>query len=599
MVFGISSVVRLWKIGNEATEERFRNARILFPSIETPDVAVDTDLTGFFNQQENRQYVVGPDALYAQYWQGTHVKRDTASVDALLIAATKIMAERGGVFSATDNPPAVTLVKQWNRKNQPASPWSRIILTAADIALEYVAVNPALLGATGNGEKLLAAYATSLSRVLPDDGRLGPKERFGERLLSVFLRAGLSTVNEHPQWVVAEDHVAELINASVTPLLANWESDPTKQLKWQDISDSFMGPAASAAMQTLAKHQTEFLGGRYDPDHALGAVTQAFFVKAAEQRLSDIPSKERLLGLYGAVLAVAAKRPQLFLGDAQTDRDRLNQELFTEVLEVLKGSEAPFDREVGTALAGVVLDAAAARAALTAQSGDAWRKAALEILGLFTTNLSASLKANEKLHEVFSGEQFAELGRIALSRFAAVPTMVLGSDNATLEAVLKAIAVAMIADEHLLLSADDWLEIVAVAAEEAAANPARLFRLDPNNPSELLVAQLIGMVLDAAGEAARDPNSGSNAVLYGKTLREVIVVVLRVSSGNPGAIRAHIAKVETVIKKLNALIASNPQRLGSKEWLRLFRTLLPAALEGRELPGLDLARAEELLKGVL
>jgi len=305
------------------------------------------------------------------------------------------------------------------------------------------------------------------------------------------------------------------------------------------------------------------------------------------------------LGLYGALLDVAAKRPQLFLGDARADADKVTHKLFTEVLGLLKGSDPPFDREVGTALAGVVLNAAAARAALLAQSEDEWRKTALEILAIFTTNLSATLRANEKLKEVFSGGQVTELGRILVSRLAAAPAMVLGSDTAALESVLKAITAPMAADQHVLLSGDDWLEIVAVAAEEAAANPARLFTLNPSDPSKVLAGQLIGVVLNAASEAARDPNTGSTAILHGKTLREAIVVMLRAASGKPDAIRMHMAKVEALVKELNELIAGNAQRLGSKEWLHLFRILLPSALEGHELPSLDLAGAEELLKGGL
>ncbi|MEJ2308455.1 MAG: hypothetical protein P8Z31_07755 [Gammaproteobacteria bacterium] len=600
IVFGIRSVVRLWTVSNAALEERARNAEILFPWIETPEVDIRTKLTGFFNRQENRGYVFGAEAPYAEYWDNTKVRSDPTSVDAMLIAAARIKAEQGGKFSSdTEREVSVTLVKQWSHKDRPASPLSQIVLTAADIVLEYVSTNPSLLGLKGNGEKLLAAYATNLGQVLPDDGKLGPRERFGERLLGVFLRAGLSTVNEHPEWVVTEDHVAELIHASTDPLLAKWESDPTKQLKWQDISETMMGPAASAAMQTLAKHQTEFLGGRLDPGRALGAVTRALFVKAAEQRLSDIPGKERLLGLYGAILDVAAKHPRLFLGDDQTDRDALNHKLFTEVLEALEGLEAPFDREVGSALAGVALEAAAARATLLGQTGDEWHKAGQEILGLVTSNLGAGLKGNEKLSDVLSGETLTQLGRILLSRLADAATIIPGHDNLALEAILKTVSAAMISDEHLLLMADDWLEIVTVAVEEAMANPERLFKLAPHNPAGVLAGQLIGMVLHAASDAARDPNTGSCSVLYGKTLRDVIIEILRAGSGNPDSIRTHIAKIEDVVRKLNELVGDNSQNFGSKEWLRLFRVLLPSALEGRELPGLDIARAEELLRGVL
>jgi hypothetical protein len=360
-----------------------------------------------------------------------------------------------------------------------------------------------------------------------------------------------------------------------------------------------MSSAASAAMQTLAKHQGAYLGQRLDLDQALGAVTQALFLTAAEQRLSDVSSKERLLGLYTAVLTVAAQHPQLFLGDGQTAGDELNRKLFAEVLTLLQRSPPPFDREAGIALASLALDAAAAQAARLGQRNDQWRRAGLQTLGLLTKGLSDSLQANAKLRAALSGVQLTEIGRLLLTRVADTPVMALGADNPALEGLLEAVTRAMIADQNLLLSGDDWLQIVGVAAEEAATNPARLFALDPNDRSKVLAGELMRVVLSGASETLQSQSLGSAAVLYGKTLREAIIILLHAGAGNPQAVRANVVKIKALIEKLNELVAVNAQRLGSKEWLRLFRILLPAALEGRDLPALDLGRVEELLKGVL
>lgn len=124
---------------------------------------------------------MGAGAIYAEYQDNTAPKRDASSQDALFTAATKITAERGGDLNQTLVPAAAILARQWDKKAGLFSPWARIILTAGDVALDYVAASPSILRGNGNGEKMIAAYARNLSDLLPDDGEFGVKEVFMQR----------------------------------------------------------------------------------------------------------------------------------------------------------------------------------------------------------------------------------------------------------------------------------------------------------------------------------------------------------------------------------------------------------------------------------
>jgi len=599
IIFGIQSVVRLGRMSSDALEQQARDDKAIFPEIKKPEFNKMVFVNGFFNKDENTKYVTGVNAPYREYWEGTASKRDANSLDALFTAANKITAERGGNLNQSLAPSAAVLVKQWDHKSEPLSPWARVILTAGDIALEYVAINPTILGGNGNGEKLIIAYAMNLSALLQDNGKFGFKEGFAQRLSAMFLRAGLKTINDHPEWVVSEEHAVTLIANTVKPLVDALPTDITSQLKWQELADALMGPVASAALQTVANHQTAFLGSDFAPEKAVGVVTRALFLEAAKDGLGDEFTKEGLLGLYTAALGVAAEQPLLFLGDGSDPEDKFTQELFTTFMTILKDSPPPFDKEVGVALIGASLEAVGSNAHRFTGEGKPWEQAAADIVKSLTTNLSSAITINKNIKNVFSKSQLTEFGRIVLMHVVQTPRMLLGTKNAAWDGVIVAIANAMKVDDKLLLTGDDWLQIVSVASEEAAANPARLFKLDVNNPDSVLAGELISTVLKSASKILLTPDLSARTVLYGKTLRESIIVTLRATSGNPEAAHASISKIDDLVTELNTFVARNSERYGNKEWMRLFRVLLSNVLDGRSTPVLDTDKVEELLKGGL
>ena len=231
-IFAINSLVRLGQTGIDAFEEAARNEAILFPALVGIELNTETRLTEFFNSPENRAYVRDADAPYKDYWvfdgQNSMPKSDIRSIDALLIAATRIAASRGRTYVSTNAGPAGVLVKTWNEGQGPLSPVARIALVGADIVLEYVGNNPGIIGG-GNGAKLISAYATTLSKSLPDDGKLSQKDKFKEAITGTMLRAGFDTLSKHADWVASEDHLVKLIESTVEPLLSAFPVETDSQ----------------------------------------------------------------------------------------------------------------------------------------------------------------------------------------------------------------------------------------------------------------------------------------------------------------------------------------------------------------------------------
>jgi 2-phospho-L-lactate transferase/gluconeogenesis factor (CofD/UPF0052 family) len=121
-----------------------------------------------------------------------------------------------------------------------------------------------------------------------------------------------------------------------------------------------------------------------------------------------------------------------------------------------------------------------AAALLKLDAAQPWEAVAIRALDQVTDSLSAALDdvaddgSIKGALRAFSDGQLIELGRIVLDQAAMTPGM-LGTDNVEVQSILSGMAAAMAADDNLLLSADEWLDIAAVAAELAAANPGRRY----------------------------------------------------------------------------------------------------------------------------
>ena len=600
ILFGIQAVIRLGKIGKDASEQYVRDAEAIFPDIRKPGFDRRTYVNGFFGSANYEHFVKGQDAPYKDCWGSHGVNADLNSIDTLFAAAVRIKAQEGidmnQWLADAQVMAGALLIEQWDpHKPRPLSPFARIILAAGDIALEYVAANPGLLGVGGNGQKLIGAFALNLSGMLPDDGQFGDNHQFGERLLGVFLRAGLDTINNNPGWVASEEHLQQLMSNAVEPLVKALPADITQQVKYREVIDTLIGPVASTAMQTLADHPDAFFGEDFRAETAIGALTQALLGQAAKTGLDKQFSKEGFIDLYKAALGVAAEKPHLFLKDDGDHRDQLAADLIRNLSSTLLKCPSPFKGNVGVQLAAAALETVSANAHHFAGQGKPWTLAAADMVSQVTGQLAKAFAENQKIESAFSKTQLIELGRLMLGHIAAAPEMIVGHEDA-LAQLVGTVAQAMATDDKLLLGGGDWLEIAAVAAREAAANPARLFKLDPDHPNQTLAARLIAVVLHSASAILEQDGLKETSVLFGATLREAIVILLQATSGRPEAVRTCLPAIEALVAGLNAFVAENADAFGGKEWLGLFQFLLGSVLDGREPDPLTVEGAKAILK---
>jgi hypothetical protein len=594
VLFAVRSIVRLGLVTREAAAQHARNRTILLPGLDPQRRDRLVVVNGFFNNHPDHRAHVAPGGPLAEFWDNTRARTDRNAVDSLYVAALQISAAEGVDIAAAMTSTGAVLLDQFDPGQEPLSPLARIALTAADIAIEFLAVNPRLVTDDPNGQQLIGAFATSLADYLPNDGEFGPREKFAERLAAGFLRAGLATANAHPAWVVDERQVGELLQQSLAPIVARFPETIAERIRWNDVLEGIVGPAASAALEAIAAQPAQYLGARFDPSDAFGPVTQALLLQAAEDGLRNPFSRERLLGIHRALLGVAARRPELFVvGNAP--QQELARDALRAFAGILAASPPPFDRATGLALAQAAIEAVGANATLLADPDKDWHGIAVQAFAAITGNLSAAFASNAGLAGILTRAHLVDIGRVVLAEVAANPALVVRKRDPW-QGVIAAIGAAMAADRDLLLSGDDWRAIAAVAAAEAAANPARLFE-PGGSPGDVLATRLMSALLHGASAALTLPDGRARSVLVGQALREAIVIALQAAAGRARGVLEHLALIEALVAELNTLAVTHPLDIGSREWLQLFELLLTPVLEGTPAGEISPALAMELLHG--
>lgn len=591
IVFGIKALVRCCSVGQKALDQVARDQGAVFPELIKLDLTKkDVIFSIFIGEQFTRKVLVdnnlAPDLLERAR------NDDAAAIDTLFLLAAKLKAAENvdinGWVGDQSARAGVTLIKQWSQEKAPASPLARFMLSAADIALEYAAIHPKLLEGD-ESDKLLAAFAGNLSQFIDNNGDFGKQNGLLSRLSAGFLRAGLETISENPQWVSSEKHLQAFITSTTKPLLAATPDTLAENLNYQQMLDTLSGPVFKAALNTIAEHQTQFFGEDLVTGQALGALTQALLRSAAKGTFQQSLSKGGLLTVYQSALEVAIKQPQLFIKNDGSPKDNALEQLFVGVAETLRKHEGTFGKELATQLVSTVIATAADNLSGLAGDGE-WSKTYVDMATTLLRGLDNAIKANQPLRQAFSAQQWQDLGRILLQNLAQTPSLVIGQ-KAQFEGVVTAVATAMANDKHLLLKGDNWVRIAEVAAQEAATNPGRLFKLNADNPKDMRVAQLISLLINTATDSL---NAGT--VLYGETLQKAIVIALQSSSGNVKGLAENLDKIEAMVRKLTSVVAENPEQLGSKEWLRTFENLLPLILQGNSVEPITLENILQRLK---
>lgn len=603
IVFGIRAAVRLGRAGAEIYAQRARDRDVYLPDIQPPPPFSPYQLLiDFYGDPANLQRLKADPELVVLWDEAAErpVDKQPRTIEALHAAFLASLAEKsvgGGEESryAQLELAGGALISQWSRAAEPLSPIGRIALTMADIALEFVGSNPSVVGIGGSGEKLIGAIALNLSGMIPDDtDELGPRAQIANRLVGIFLRAGLSALAAHPELVLGNDHAEKLVKETLAPLLKVMPASLSEQLEWQALLDALLGPAATAAFAVIAEKPDAFLGKKFASDKALGALTGALFTTLQDADVRRQFGDGGWITLYKSLLQVAADRPALFVGDGAKPKDALIRSLLSGAAKTL--SKRPgFDGQMGAELASMAVQALNANAGglLKLDKDDEWEGMALAMIGQVSGGLSSALTGGSGALRRFGQDQLLELGRIFLVQAAATPGM-LGIKRTELQGIVSSIASAIAKDSDLLLSPDDWLKIAGAAMGEAAANPGRLFGLDDAAPGEALAAQIIGDLLKVASAAWSTGRDGGS-LLAGATLRDAVIAALKAAAGNALAAASDDKPIKAVAEGINQVVARSPKAFGSKDWLLLFETLVVEALAEGKVAALDDARIVAIL----
>lgn len=597
LIYGIQATLRAAQAGADLYSEHSRDRKVFLPDLELPEGPRITQLVCFFSEQNSDDRL---NATYPEFARccknGKLTDDDGAVVDAayavmLRIKAKAELVKAGRKDDDDANREASMLaggrmVEQWREERKPPSAMVRFALTLTDIGLEFVGANPSILGAGSRGEKLIAAFAVNLSTLIPDNvAAFGARANFADRLLGVFLRAGLGALTDNAAIAVHDKQVAVLISGVVKPIMEVLPNNIAEQMRYRDLVDTLAGPVAATVFGFLGDNTTTYLGKRFADDRALGAVTKALFTEiqavAAGGNVLDVLGNDGAIRLYKAALGVAVSSPALFVAANETVKTELVRDLISGFGTILRDNPR-FKGQLGSALASVVVEVVGANAPalLKLKPDQPWDKIAIQILQQVIGTLGGALATNGAL-QLFTDDQFLQFGRIILMQVAATPGM-LGIDRSEVQSIASGLAAAMAADAKLLLSADQWIRISGVAVEQAALNPGRLFGINADNAQGALAVTVIQSILKVAAESWGNGDRQGRPLLFGTTLANTIETALRALAGNVQGIAQHPEQIEQFLLVLLAQV--NARHFGSQSWEKVLPLLLIPVLATGQLP---------------
>jgi len=606
IISGIQATLRAAQAGAQLYGEHARDRKVFLPDLELPEGSRAAQLVVFL---KDKPQLAETSSAFSDIWDAENKElRSTKSelVDAAYTVMLQHKAkqqlldqgkeENEAKFEA-DMLASGRMVEQWREERQPPSAFVRMALTLTDIGLEFIQTDPTLFGIGSRGEKMIVAFANSMSALIPDDvSAFGPKANFADRLLGIFLRAGLGSLTGNANIVFKNEDMANLMEGVTRPIIDALPESIADQVRYRDLVDALAGPCAEAAFALMAESTESYFGKAFADEKALGVVTSALFEDIQrtthDGSIVDVFTEQGLVRMYRAGLRVAIERPALFLGNDQSAKTAFFKELLSGSAATLR-AHPRFKGPVGTSLAAMVLEVVGknASALFKPDIEDPWEKVADLALAQITTGLSTALKTLDAdgtpkgALKAFSDRQLLELARIILQQAAQTPGM-LGVETSELQAIIGGIAEAMAADDNLLMTPDEWIGIAGVAVEKAAANPGRLFGLSvsEDDPGQALGAAVIQSVLKVAGETWTQKGRVGQSVLFGKTLEQVLAASIEALAGNITAAVNQPEAVDGFLEQLKAGAEAAPEKFGSDAMLSVFRGLIGNVLATGKLP---------------
>lgn len=614
VVFAVRGIIRLGKAGAAAYEQAVVDREILVFHSRLDGQDLTANAIAILTTPEHEHRLL-PGGDLADYWQGSIDKGRPVDREArikLIAAAQEIWngwmlgvePRFGERLLPSSDSASFAVLRQWAEESGPPPPWVRIAVAMGEVALDFVAVQPDLFVESKGGQALLNAFANNLPNLLPnpDDPR-DWEDPIAQKALTVVFRAGLEAVRDHPDALVEQEHLQHLTKHVAEAFRAGVVSDPGNLFTWIGLRDTLLGPVAKAAFTSLYEHQTAFLGTDFRAEKALGAFTQVFFQQVADGGLGDFLTRESLLATYRGLLTVVTNKPELILGDSDKPAEVMAKDLLIGIAEVLKKAEAPYSGALAGKLLLTTVDTFSHHVPSFIDEQRGWDVVAEKSLLAFLDGVRTGVAPDGSLSldRLFSEEQALSFARIVFAEVSRTPGMILGdAGNEELHRVVASISRAMAAPQRDLLSAEAWLEIAAVALEEASRNPSRLFGLA--TPEFELGEAVITKLLARSATALRPTGRQEGQVLFGETLKEAIIVGLKAAAADTTAGAALVPDaIDGLADRLNKLIVAPEPRdgqpvlgfqIGARQWLWLFRELVADVVASGKMP--DYSDAELL-----
>lgn len=604
IIAGIQATLRAAQAGADLYREHARDRKVFLPNLDLPEGSQSDQL--FLFLKENQQ-LIGTTKAFSYIWNEQHQLISTDDKKLIDDAYAEMLRHKAALELKKEDKDEEDIkiesqmlaggrmVEQWREERKPPSAFVRMALTLTDIGLEFVASDPSIFGVGNRGEKLIVAFANNMKDLIPDNvAEFGTENTFADRVLGIFLRAGLSSLSSNASMVFSDDDVARLFEGVTKPIVDTLPGSIHEQIEYRKMVDALAGPSAEAAFKILAENTESYLGKDFSKDKALGAVTKAFFQEiskvSGEGNIVNVFSEQGVIRVYQAGLSVAVERPDLFIGDDDSAEKALYRDLLKGTADTLR-KYPRFKGPVGSSLAAMAIEVVGhnAPSLLKLNPDEPWEKVAITAIDQVTSGLSEILEKPgpdglpRGALKAFSDEQLLELGRIVLAQVAKTPGM-LGVDRVELQNVIAGVAEVMAGDDNLLLSADEWLTIAGVAATKAAANPGRLFGISADDPANAMAVTVIGSILKVAGNAWTDGGRSDRPLLFGETLKTAITTVIDAMGGNISGLHDQPDIVDKFFKDLLLRASQNPEKFGSDSIVRIIQSLIGGVLVKGVLP---------------
>jgi hypothetical protein len=520
-------------------------------------------------------------------------------------------AKRFGDIDLKVSPLLVLTHKEWLDPNQ-RSPWAKLGLDLAHVAVDFIAAQPEILGLSRRTTEIVGALAPNLSALLADDpGANEGAQGRGSRLVKLFFRASLETIAERPELFVSEDRWKPVVAGIVVPFKEYIEAEPSpgrEFLAHERLRETIRGPIAHAVLTAVSAEADSFLTGRFGGDQALGAVARCVLgaVATSDQKDFDLRrvfSEEGAAMIFRSALDVAEKQPDLFVKGIGLEGDA-GRQFLRLIAGSIRNGPAPFDFRSGLApqIASLSIQVAGdyVAARLRADAGDGvWASVgtdvATNIIGQIVQGFQEGVGGRRNAFaRVFQLEQASDVLRIIATHVAENPAMLLGDEaNSEVSRIAKGVASLIAHQTSGRLTGEDWRAVVSTTLQLAAANPGALFGVaDDDRPESDVAVVLVTTVLEVVGRNVGERRA-SGGILFGRTLRDAITATLSAASSNlflptdfvadeEGRSRfdLHVEALKKFVTELLGHAAGDNRdlRMSASEWLYVYRHFIAQVL---------------------